>query len=69
MGSYPTHFTPALSQVAHDGSRWSQRFLRSLQRLQALTLRNDEADELGVVGDAGLTAAAATSCGELASSS
>lgn len=39
MGSYPTQATPALAQLAQLGSFWSQRFLRSLQRLQALTLR------------------------------
>lgn len=39
MGSYPTQGTPALAQLAQLGSFWSQRFLRNLQRLQALTLR------------------------------
>jgi hypothetical protein len=44
--------TEALSQAAHDGSRWSHLFLRSRQRLQALTLRNDEAaDVVGAVGE------------------
>jgi hypothetical protein len=50
--------TLALSHEAHDGSRWSQRFLRSRQRLQALTLRNDDADDadalLAAAGVAGL---------------
>jgi hypothetical protein len=39
MGSYPTQATPALAQLAQLGSLWSQRFLRSRQRLQALTFR------------------------------
>jgi hypothetical protein len=39
IGSYPTHATPAFSQDAQLGNCWSQRFLRSLQRLHALTLR------------------------------
>ena len=49
--------TLALSHEAHDGRRWSQRFLRSRQRLQALTLRNDDdADDelLAAAGAAGL---------------
>jgi hypothetical protein len=44
--------TPALSHEAQEGKRWSQRFLRSLQRLQALTLRNElEAEGAGAIGD------------------
>lgn len=43
MGSKPTHLTPAFSQGAQAGSRWSQRFLRMRQRLQADTLRKDDA--------------------------
>jgi hypothetical protein len=39
MGSYPTQATPAFSQLAQLGSFWSQRFLRSRQRLHALTFR------------------------------
>ena len=39
MGSYPTQATPAFSQLTQLGSRWSHRFFRKRQRLQALTLR------------------------------
>jgi hypothetical protein len=43
-----------LSHEAHEGSRWSQRFLRSRQRLHALTLRNEEAAEaVGALGEVG----------------
>lgn len=57
--------TPALSHAAHEGRRWSQRFLRMRQRLHALTLRKElEADEGAVVGDAGFTVDADESAGE-----
>ena len=46
--------TPALSQEAHEGRRWSHRFLRRRQRLQALTLRK-ELDDEGAAGEAGFT--------------
>lgn len=42
IGSKPTHLTPAFSHDVHAGRFWSHRFLRSLQRLQAETLRNEE---------------------------
>ncbi len=42
MGSKPTHLTPAFSHDVHAGRFWSHRFLRSLQRLQADTLRKEE---------------------------
>jgi hypothetical protein len=42
IGSYPTHFTLAFSQLAQLGSLWSHRFFRSLQRLHALTFRKLE---------------------------
>lgn len=45
IGSKPTHSTWAFSQAAQAGKRWSQRFLRSRQRLQAETLRKEEAEE------------------------
>jgi hypothetical protein len=57
--------TPALSQEAHEGRRWSQRFLRSRQRLQALTLRKElDDDEAGAAGEAGFTVDAGESEGE-----
>ena len=52
--------TLALSHDAHEGRRWSQRFLRSRHLLQALTLRNEEAADAGAagaVGDEGFTEA------------
>ena len=42
MGSNPTHLTPAFSHEVQAGRFWSQRFFRSLQRLQADTLRKEE---------------------------
>ena len=42
MGSKPTHLTPAFSHDVHAGRFWSQRFFRSLHRLQADTLRKEE---------------------------
>jgi hypothetical protein len=45
---------PALSHDAHEGRRWSHLFFRSLQRLQALTLRK-ELEAEGVIGDAPFT--------------
>ena len=42
MGSNPTHFTPAFSHDVQAGRFWSQRFFRSLHRLQADTLRKEE---------------------------
>lgn len=39
MGSYPTQATFAFSQLAQLGSFWSHLFLRSRQRLHALTFR------------------------------
>jgi hypothetical protein len=48
MGSYPTQRTPAFSQDWQRGRRWSQRFLRSRQRLQAETFRNEEEADEGV---------------------
>lgn len=55
MGSYPTQRTPAFSQDWQRGRRWSQRFLRNRQRLQAETLRNEdeEADDAVAVECAG----------------
>lgn len=55
--------TLALSHEAHEGRRWSHLFLRSLQRLHALTLRNELADE-GAAGDAGFTVDTEESEGE-----
>lgn len=56
----------ALSQDAHEGSRWSHLFLRSRQRLHALTLRNDEAADavVGTAGEDGFTDAIDDSDGE-----
>jgi len=63
--------TLALSQDAHEGRRWSHLFLRSRQRLQALTLRKDEAAEAvaeaeaaGAVGDVGFADATDDAEGE-----
>ena len=42
MGSNPTHLTPAFSHDVQAGRFWSQRFFRSLHRLQADTLRKEE---------------------------
>jgi hypothetical protein len=57
--------TPALSHAAHEGSRWSHLFLRSRHRLQALTLRNEDAAEAaGVVGDEGFADAMDDAVGE-----
>lgn len=66
--------TPALSQDAHEGRRWSQRFLRRRHRLHALTLRKDEAADEDdadaavvvalTVGDAGLAEAMDEADGE-----
>lgn len=39
IGSYPTHFTLAFSQLAQLGSLWSQRFFLNRHLLHALTLR------------------------------
>ena len=50
IGSYPTHLTPAFSHCVQAGILWSHRFLRNLQRLQAVTLRNVVADVGVVVG-------------------
>lgn len=46
MGSYPTQRTPAFSQDWQRGRRWSQRFFRSRQRLQADTFRKEDEDAL-----------------------
>lgn len=54
---------PALSHDAHEGRRWSQRFFRSRQRLQALTLRK-ELDADGADGDAGFAVDTDESVGE-----
>lgn len=43
IGSKPTHLAPAFSQDEHAGRFWSQRFFRNRQRLQAETLRKDDA--------------------------
>jgi hypothetical protein len=62
--------TLALSHEAHEGRRWSQRFLRSRQRLHALTLRNEEAaDAVGAVGDVGFAEAMDDSEGDWRSAS
>lgn len=60
--------TPALSQEAHEGRRWSHRFLRSRQRLQALTLRK-ELDDEGAAGDVGFAVDTDESEGEALSPS
>jgi hypothetical protein len=67
IGSYPVQSTRAFSQDAHEGRRWSQRFLRRRHLLHALTLRKDEAADAGAagaVGDDGFTEAIDDSEGE-----
>lgn len=52
IGSYPTHFTPAFSQLKQAGSRWSHLFFLIRHLLQADTFRKDDApaDEDAVKG-------------------
>ncbi len=42
MGSKPAHLTPTFSHGEHAGNFWSQRFLRTRQRLHAETLRKED---------------------------
>ena len=50
IGSNPVHLTPTFSHEVQAGNFWSQRFLRTLQRLQAETFRNEDDAVAGCAG-------------------